>query len=871
MRTRNSDTPKSATPKKTPPSRKSATKTPPNPPEPALESPAPKPAETKRGAATKTKQVKKNETTPSPSASDSKAEGPSVAEEPKASADAAQPQVTPGTKVVAKKSSVKRMTGRTKTPVSKKAVMVQTPKSGDSDKEKLEHSQEENVECMGKDEATVENVGEPKKNEETVMESGKPTAENAGEPVIKEGSAMELDEPAVEMARESARNKKITAEVEEHAGEKIGGSAKKEERAKEVQVAHVVNVGGSSKQESVVARVGKSLENEGTDGAKEREVVMKEKEETGDFGNKEGTNVVSVNMEGKSIEESRGEDTQPAKDYGSDEGMEYYGDRLDLGEHGEEELAEDDPDEAAEDTEALQEERRELTAAAKERRHNKEHEIFVGGLDRDAEEEDLRKVFERMGGVVEVRLHKDPSTNKNKGYAFVKFANKEHAKRALSEMKNPVIRGKRCGTAPSEDSDTLFLGNICNTWTKEAIKQKLKEYGVEGVENITLVSDVQHEGLSRGFAFLEFSCHVDAMLAYKRLQKPDVIFGHPERTAKVAFADPLREPDPVIMAQVKSVFLDGLPPYWDEDHVREKLKGYGDIVQIVLARNMSTAKRKDFGFVDFSAHEAAVACVAGINSTQLGDGKVKVKARLSNPLPKTQAVKGGLCGGFRIGHGNGLATSNFGRGFGRRGQPFSRSNFQWNRGFYQGGRGQTGRMGFLNQYDFGHPHTDFHGRHFTGQGGRRDSNRGGNYTSGVGAAVAPPSRPNLDRPWHSAPDRGRGMHFPSRRQPYSPEGHFDRHAIGGHFDGPYLYDENGHGMKRPFYMTDHDSHYMEPKRFRSRLDYTDPSAFHGSGFHDNYGAGSSIYPHDYYGPDYGGGSYSSFHGSDRPYGGGYYY
>lgn len=31
------------------------------------------------------------------------------------------------------------------------------------------------------------------------------------------------------------------------------------------------------------------------------------------------------------------------------------------------------------------------------------------------------------------------------------------------------VRGKRCGTAPSEDNDTLFLGNICNTWTKEAV------------------------------------------------------------------------------------------------------------------------------------------------------------------------------------------------------------------------------------------------------------------------------------------------------------------------------------------------------------------------------------------------------------------
>lgn len=30
-----------------------------------------------------------------------------------------------------------------------------------------------------------------------------------------------------------------------------------------------------------------------------------------------------------------------------------------------------------------------------------------------------------------------------------------------------------------------------------------------------------------------------------------------------------------------------------------------------------------------------------------------MRARLSNPLPKTQAVKGGMCGGFRIGRGDG--------------------------------------------------------------------------------------------------------------------------------------------------------------------------------------------------------------------------
>lgn len=156
------------------------------------------------------------------------------------------------------------------------------------------------------------------------------------------------------------------------------------------------------------------------------------------------------------------------------------------------------------------------------------------------------------------------------------------------------------------------------------MRLKLKDYGVEGVENINLVADPKREGLSRGFAFLEFSCHTDALTAYKRLQRPDVVFGHSERTAKIAFAEPLRDPDPEVMAQVKSVFIDGLPPYWDEERVREKFKCFGEIARITLARNISTAKRKDFGFVDFGTHEAAVSCVEGVNNTELGDGNLKV-------------------------------------------------------------------------------------------------------------------------------------------------------------------------------------------------------------------------------------------------------
>ncbi|KAF3445610.1 hypothetical protein FNV43_RR10786 [Rhamnella rubrinervis] len=287
----------------------------------------------------------------------------------------------------------------------------------------------------------------------------------------------------------------------------------------------------------------------------------------------------------------------------------------------------------------------------KERRKRKEFEVFVGGLDKDATEDDLRKAFTAVGEVTEVRLMMNPQTKKNKGFAFLRFATVEQAKRAVTELKNPVINGKQCGVTPSQDSDTLFLGNISKAWTRNTLKEKLKHYGVDNVEDLTLVEDSNNEGMNRGFAFLEFSTRSDAMDAFKRLQKRDIMFGV-DRPAKVSFADSFIDPGDEIMAQVKTVFVDGLPASWDEDLVGELLKKYGEIEKIELARNMPSAKRKDFGFVTFDSHDAAVTCAKSINNAELGDGdhKAKVRARLSRPLQRGKGKHVGR-GDFRSMHG----------------------------------------------------------------------------------------------------------------------------------------------------------------------------------------------------------------------------
>ncbi|KAH7441321.1 hypothetical protein KP509_03G033700 [Ceratopteris richardii] len=314
-----------------------------------------------------------------------------------------------------------------------------------------------------------------------------------------------------------------------------------------------------------------------------------------------------------------------------------------------------------------------------ERQKRKKFEVFVGGLDKDATEEDVRKTFEEVGEVVEVRLMRHPQTGKNKGYAFVRFATVDQAKRAATEFERTKIRGKECGVVPSEDNDTLFVGNISKTWKKEQVLEKLKEYGVEGVEEITLMADSANEELNRGYAFVELATHNDAVKAYMRLSKPDAIFGF-DRSAKVAWAEPLIDDE--ALAKVKSVFVDGVPESWDEPKVKEHFEKFGEIERIVLGKNSFKSKRNDYAFVNYVTREAAVACVEAFKDGELvdGDAKIKVKVSLSKPIPRKKYVQGAR-GGYPIGS----YPFGRGRGFAPRGSFIPRRS-RGGRGFLRGGR-----------------------------------------------------------------------------------------------------------------------------------------------------------------------------------------
>ncbi|XP_022679963.1 formin-like protein 16 [Setaria italica] len=78
-------------------------------------------------------------------------------------------------------------------------------------------------------------------------------------------------------------------------------------------------------------------------------------------------------------------------------------------------------------------------AGMSEWQRRRKTEVFVGGLNRDAKEEDVRAVLAEAGEIAEVRMIMDSMTKKNKGYCFVRYHEAAQARKAIAKFGNVKV------------------------------------------------------------------------------------------------------------------------------------------------------------------------------------------------------------------------------------------------------------------------------------------------------------------------------------------------------------------------------------------------------------------------------------------------
>ena len=68
--------------------------------------------------------------------------------------------------------------------------------------------------------------------------------------------------------------------------------------------------------------------------------------------------------------------------------------------------------------------------------------IYVGNLEREVTEEELRQEFEAFGKVASVNIVKDRYSGQSRGFGFVEMATKEEGQAAIDGLKGKSLKGR---------------------------------------------------------------------------------------------------------------------------------------------------------------------------------------------------------------------------------------------------------------------------------------------------------------------------------------------------------------------------------------------------------------------------------------------
>lgn len=152
--------------------------------------------------------------------------------------------------------------------------------------------------------------------------------------------------------------------------------------------------------------------------------------------------------------------------------------------------------------------------------------IFVGDLDDDITDGELRQAFDPFGDILNAKVCRDAVTNKSKNYGFISFTNKPDAEKAIREMHGSMLKRRPIKTnwatrnqktqpvqydydqvykETSEENCTVYVTNLPDRISDQALTKHFELYGK------ILGSPRIFEG--KNFAFIKFDSHAAAATA----------------------------------------------------------------------------------------------------------------------------------------------------------------------------------------------------------------------------------------------------------------------------------------------------------------------------------------------------------------------
>lgn len=134
--------------------------------------------------------------------------------------------------------------------------------------------------------------------------------------------------------------------------------------------------------------------------------------------------------------------------------------------------------------------------------------LYVGNLHPDCNDDVLYKKFSLIGKLSSVKVCRDAETSKSLGYAYVNFADKEDAKKAMDTMNYDLLYGRNIRIMWAEKKPSMFpkdanlvVKNLHPSVSELLLKETFSPFG--DIMSIKIVKNSR--GDSKGYGFIQFA------------------------------------------------------------------------------------------------------------------------------------------------------------------------------------------------------------------------------------------------------------------------------------------------------------------------------------------------------------------------------
>ncbi|KAJ7046838.1 polyadenylate binding protein [Mycena alexandri] len=304
--------------------------------------------------------------------------------------------------------------------------------------------------------------------------------------------------------------------------------------------------------------------------------------------------------------------------------------------------------------------------------------IFIKNLDEAIDNKALHDTFAAFGNVLSCKVATDEH-GMSKGYGFVHYETGEAADSAIKAVNGMLLNDKKVyvGHHISRKERQSKLDEMKSQFTNLYVKNVDTEMSQDEFEKLftafgTVTSaliQVDEEGKSKGFGFVNYDNHEDAQKAVDALHDSE----HYGKKLFVTRAQKKAEREEELRRSYEQAKMEKLSKYQgvnlyiknleddvDDEKLRTEFEAFGSVTSCKVMRD-EKGTSKGFGFVCFSSPDEATKAVAEMNNKMIGSKPLYVslaqrrevrrqqlesQIAQRNQIRMQQAAAAGLPGGY---------------------------------------------------------------------------------------------------------------------------------------------------------------------------------------------------------------------------------